>query len=647
METKMDLLKGTTILSNLDDEELKIIAEYSDFEEYSKGKIIFEKGTDSQCFFIVERGEISIFRQLHSEDDEAIACFISGEIFGEFDLFEDDPRTAYAVANEDSSLLVFPKPGEQFVQIYKNHPHVFAKIYHTLITINAGRTRRINKLVSEKTQWIEELKKKMLFDKLTGLYNRSYVEDELYNNYAHLGDDFTILVIKPDNFKVINDTFGHEAGDKALTSISDTVKSLLKKDDIPVRFRGNEFVIFLPNAHIKEATIRAENFLSVLNNLDIGNIIEGKSMTLTFSIGIAKYPDHASNCEELVQKAFAKLFEQREAGGNGIRIASEDEDGFINFLKSIDIFSSLYLSELNSIAKHLHPITVEKNEAICKEGDEGNELYIIESGKTAILIKVQDGTNKELAELSSGDFFGEMAIFENSNRSATCIAKQESKILKMNKEDFFNIMKTTPTAAIKIMKNMLDITSSRVSATGNFLSEMVKWGNEASKRAVTDKLTGVYNRRYLESVLIEKFNIAKQEKKPISLIMADMDYFREVNEGYSLEIGDKYICEVAKVFKNTLRETDIIARYGGDEFTILLPDTTLEEGKRLAENIRLNVEKLDFLNQYKGPSITVSVSLGIANFPSNCENLKELRDFADKALYKAKNAGRNRVECAD
>ena len=107
-----------------------------------------------------------------------MAYFLPGEIFGEFDLFEKDARTATAIANEDTHILTFPKQDIQFDIVYKDYPDIFVKIYHNLITINAGRIRQTNKLVSEKNIWIEELKNQMLVDKLTGFYNRTYLEDE-------------------------------------------------------------------------------------------------------------------------------------------------------------------------------------------------------------------------------------------------------------------------------------------------------------------------------------------------------------------------------------------------------------------------------------------------------------------------------------
>jgi len=643
--SKVDLLRNTEIFSGLNEAEHKVIADLSEYQAFEKDDLVFEKGSVSRNFYIVESGEISIKTEL--EDDKTIAYFIRGDIFGEFDLFEDDIRTAYAIAGNRTKLLIFPKRGLNFEPVYKKHPHIFAKIYHKLINIDAGRIRNINKMVSEKTQWMKEIKMQMLHDKLTGLYNRAYIEDELYKNYDHLGAVFSVMVVKPDNFKTINDTFGHEAGDIALSSIASKVRSVLRKSDIPVRFRGNEFVIILPNTKLREAFEQAKIFFSELSNLDLGKMIKETSLTLNFSIGISTYPLHANNCEELVGRAFAKLFEQRDNGGNGILLDTEAVDNNIEFLKSVELFSSLYLSELSRIAKHLHTVEIKAGGVICNEGDEGKELFIIKTGSTSVLIKVQDGSNKEVAELLPGNFFGEMAIFENSPRSATCIAREDSTILKLDENDFFKLMETESETSIKIMKIMLDIMSERVSNTGNFIKEMVKWGNDASRRAVTDKLTGVYNRRYLENAIIEIFENAKKQNTPFSLIMADLDFFREVNESYSHEIGDKYIVEVAKVFKKAVRKNDIVSRYGGDEFTILLPDTTLKKGAEFAEKIRLGVMELDFLKKYSGPKIMVSVSLGIACYPETCTEQKVLREQADLALYKAKESGRNRVESAD
>nr|HPQ55353.1 GGDEF domain-containing protein [Spirochaetota bacterium] len=223
---------------------------------------------------------------------------------------------------------------------------------------------------------------------------------------------------------------------------------------------------------------------------------------------------------------------------------------------------------------------------------------------------------------------------------------EDSELLRLNKEDFFSLMKYFPHAAINVMKNMLNKTTDRLNSSGQFITQMVKWGEDASLRAVTDKLTGVFNRRYLESELEKRFNLAQKEGAPLSLVMADMDFFREVNEGYSHEVGDQYIVEVAKVFTSTFRKTDITSRYGGDEFTILLPDTDLKTAMDVTEEVRKAVEKLDFLESLEGPDLHLSVSLGVSCYPATAGTLAELTEQADKALYAAKNNGRNRVEHA-
>jgi diguanylate cyclase (GGDEF)-like protein len=503
-----------------------------------------------------------------------------------------------------------------------------------------------HRLISEKTGWIEELKKQMFFDKLTAVYNRIYLEDELAKNFSFLGPVFSLLVIKPDNFKIINDTFGHEAGDSALQAISWKLQELQREGDLTIRYRGNEFIIVFPATHLEKASELGKIYLTEMNNFDIGTKMGKESLTQTFSIGVASYPEHEDQFLELVEKAFTKVFEQRELGGNGLLIANTGDDELVNFLKNVVMFTSLKMSEIHQFAQRLELIHYEKGSPVFSEKEDGNELFIIKSGFVSVRIRVKDGSEKEIAVLKAGEFFGEMAIFDNAPRSATCIAAEECQILRLHKDDFFNMMKVAPLPTINVMKNMLNQTTDRLNASGQVITQMVKWGEDASLRAVTDKLTGVFNRRYLESELDNRFAAAQKSGRPLVLVMADMDFFREVNEGYSHEVGDQYIVEVAKVFTNTFRKTDIVSRYGGDEFTIVLPDTDIDTAMAVNEQVRLNVEKLDFLKNFEGPDLHLSVSLGLSCFPATCSTIAELKEQADKALYAAKHNGRNRVEHA-
>lgn len=316
------------------------------------------------------------------------------------------------------------------------------------------------------------------------------------------------------------------------------------------------------------------------------------------------------------------------------------------FLKTIHIFSSLTEEEIKIIAKRLKLLHVKEGDILCKEGEQGHELFIIREGDFSGSIKLPSGKQKELIIFHSGDFFGEMSIFENAPRSATCQANTKGIIYRLHKKDFFSILESEPNIAIKIMYRMLNITTQRLRNTSKFLSDVVRWGDDASRRAVTDELTGAYNRRFLDNSLDDFVEAAEKSGKPLCLIMADLDYFRQINEAYGHDMGDKTILEIVKVFKFHLRETDILARYGGDEFTVLLPDTNLVKANTIAETIRKEVEKLDFLQNMTGPIRKVSTSQGIASYPETAKDLKSLRKQADEALYIAKEEGRNRVYCA-
>ncbi|MDX2222431.1 MAG: diguanylate cyclase [Rhodospirillaceae bacterium] len=162
--------------------------------------------------------------------------------------------------------------------------------------------------------------------------------------------------------------------------------------------------------------------------------------------------------------------------------------------------------------------------------------------------------------------------------------------------------------------------------------------------ALTDPLTGVPNRRTFEASGRREVERARRYAKPFSIIVIDIDHFKRVNDTYGHDVGDVVLKEVAKVCAAQLRGTDIFARFGGEEFIALLPETDLKAGMILAERLRQAVG-LQPIFSHKGP-VVVTASLGLAAYLPQDKSLEDAVKRADEALYAAKRSGRNRVEIA-
>ena len=315
-------------------------------------------------------------------------------------------------------------------------------------------------------------------------------------------------------------------------------------------------------------------------------------------------------------------------------------------MKQVQIFSDLSDEELKWIEEVLHVRELDEGDVLFREGDPGGELFVVEAGSVAILVQLADGSELEIVELSRGNFFGEMSVFEKEPRSATCQAKTQCRLLSLHEQDLHRLIQAVPGRAGKIMRRMLSVTRQRLEDTGEFLSDMVEWGESARKRAITDELTGLHNRRYLDEAFQEQFHRAKESGEPFAVVMVDLDRFREINESYSHETGDRVIVAASEVFRVHLRDGDIAARYGGDEFTFIMPATNAETAMKIGENIRRDVRKLDLLKKYTGPVQGVTTSQGIACFPVHGSDPETLRSAADAALYRAKEQGRDGVVLA-
>ncbi|WP_144206992.1 GGDEF domain-containing protein [Shewanella donghaensis] len=192
-------------------------------------------------------------------------------------------------------------------------------------------------------------------------------------------------------------------------------------------------------------------------------------------------------------------------------------------------------------------------------------------------------------------------------------------------------------ATILLSKSMLNSRISSIEAH----DELEKSAEEFRRLSIMDNLTNIYNRRYFFEVAKGIISMASREQNKVSLLMLDIDYFKDVNDHYGHQGGDFILVNLTNSIENLMRESDIFARVGGEEFAILLNYTSLNGAKVIAEKIRSTIDEKNFI--YNNTSIEITVSIGIAEITDSVTTIDELYKKADVQLYLAKDNGRNKV----
>ena len=239
-----------------------------------------------------------------------------------------------------------------------------------------------------------------------------------------------------------------------------------------------------------------------------------------------------------------------------------------------------------------------------------------------ILDAIKEHTETKL--LSDGKIYAVPLICENKN-VGSLVAKSTEDGINLKDCEY-----------MEQLANQMAITINRANVYAEIL-----------KHATLDALTGFYNRRQLEVRIKQEVSNAKRQHAPLCGIMTDIDYFKHVNDTYGHAAGDLVLKTIAKVIRGQLREYDIAGRYGGEEFSILLPFTKINEAQMVAERLRQTVENKVINISKVAPdceekNIKITLSLGIYEIKEN-DSDDDLMKKADKALYQAKNTGRNKV----
>jgi diguanylate cyclase (GGDEF)-like protein len=299
--------------------------------------------------------------------------------------------------------------------------------------------------------------------------------------------------------------------------------------------------------------------------------------------------------------------------------------------------------EQKQMAETLMERNCQPGEIIIRENEPGEIFYVIRSGQ-AVVIKGDIETPTVLGFRSIGDAIGEMALLENLPRSATVIALNKLSLWCLSRETFYKFVSENPSFSLEL----LSMLSSRVRKSDE--ERMQGYAREKrqvvvletlSKQATHDPLTGLFNRRYLDQILYGEIAHAQQNGSLVGILMADVDHFKQTNDKYGHKAGDLMLQELGVLMKKCVRLADIVCRYGGEEFVIIMPGASAPTVSKCAEDIRSKVEALNV--KFENHEIHATLSLGAAIYPLHGSSVDEVFVHADRAMYRAKQEGRNRV----
>lgn len=291
-------------------------------------------------------------------------------------------------------------------------------------------------------------------------------------------------------------------------------------------------------------------------------------------------------------------------------------------------------------------------------GDEGYQVTVAESGEKALEIFQKDPHHLVITDIRMGGMSGMDLLKEIKKINPksqviimTSYASLETAILALRAGAYDYLIKPFEELDLVTATVARATETIRLTRENQELIETLKGKNEEleelnkilKEQATYDGLTGLHNHRYFQEALAMEVSRSLRHKRVFSLVFLDVDSFKAYNDTHGHLGGDAVLRTVGTIIKGLGRKADLAARYGGDEFVILLPETCKESSKVVAERIRSTVESHPFPGREEMPMKKVTISVGISTFPEDGADSQTLIQAADKALYDAKQSGRNVV----
>ncbi len=306
-------------------------------------------------------------------------------------------------------------------------------------------------------------------------------------------------------------------------------------------------------------------------------------------------------------------------------------------LANIEILHGLSGELLDTILARctIHELT--PGEALLVAGQLNERMFLILSGE--LRVHLPDHLESAIATLVAGDTVGELSTIDHQAAGATVIAHTDALLLAIDEIMFWHIVRASHLFAVRLMLKLAE----RVRANNSTVQANMELCAQLEAVALSDALTGVHSRRWLQETLPRIIDRHRFNQQQLTIALVDVDHFKRVNDTYGHPTGDRVLVEIAQALRAKLRPSDFVARFGGEEFVVVLPNTTLAGARIAAERIREAVNAAVITTRQHGTLPSVSVSIGLGELHEGIDQ-SALLETADAALYRAKHNGRNRVE---
>lgn len=311
------------------------------------------------------------------------------------------------------------------------------------------------------------------------------------------------------------------------------------------------------------------------------------------------------------------------------------DDVLHEHLQQSKLFANVGLDSVEHLFEGCERRKLERGDHLLETGAENTHLFLILGGELRVYLQGRDMA--EQAVLTRGDCVGEMSLLDGRPASALVLAAQDSEVLAIPHEVVWFLVDCSHGVA----RNLLAIVSGRVRDSNQALVSMQSRSLEFEEAGRVDVLTGMHNRRWLMDAFPRAMARCERDEKPVCLVLADVDLFRDFNARFGYLTGDAVLRRMAARLADGLRAHDLIARYGGEAFVLLLPQASLEDALPVAERLR----ELAAIGSGRQTGEGVTLSCGVAQMLPG-ETLEALISRADAALRRAKENGRDRVEAA-